>query len=532
MKLTKVIRQTTLDSVEGATAYDAIIVGSGAAGGLAAAHLTREGLSVLVLDAGLTPPVWQRPKSRGVNAAVRLMSRPKALQVLPSGVVWRAQTFLRAMGRDRQPVQSSCYAWPGLPNGFVDDVDNPYETPEDKPFNWIRAHHLGGRMVVPGHGKQYLRRSLAGFAAKSEANPGWPIDAEALAPWYETVERQLGLYGQNNGVEWVPDSHITHPLEPDPAQTHMMETIRQEWSGAKPVLGRYADPMDNMGQAAETGKLACRIGAVASRVCVSSDGRAEGVEFYDRRAERTVQAKAPIVFLCASSFETTRLLLNSRSGAFLVHSGSEGGPLGRYIMDHVSVKAEGMMPDRGIADKDFNLGNCVYMPRFDLRAGAPEGDHSGYGMRIYQVPGPGQQSYFTAVSDAEMLPRAENRLTLSNRRDRWGIPTLRISCAHSEREKTAIKDQVSAVEAVADVLKVKLNDAKIGASVPGSAIHEVGGARMGDDPETSVVDPNNQSWDAKGLYVTDGAVFPSIGLQNPTLTIMALTARACAHAVA
>ena len=529
MTLKRVIRQTTIESVEGAGHFDAIVVGSGASGGLAAYKMTKAGMRVLVLDAGLVPPLWQRPVSRTLNGLVKLVSNPIALQYLPARLTWKAREWLKLAGRHRQAVQSTCYAWEGLPDGFVDDLDNPYETPDEQSFNWIRTHNIGGRMVVPGHGRQYLRHSESDFSPSDSASPKWPVTLAEMAPWYEEVERLLQLSGQANGSEWVPDSLITNDISPGPAQRAIMHAIQEKWPEARPMLGRFADPLDSMAMAAETGQLACRTGAMAARLLVSGDQRAQGVEFYDKRERRRAKAHAPIVFLCASSFETTRLLLNSRQDGALRQTGAPDGPLGRYIMDHVSVKAEGLMPDRGMARADFDIGNCIYLPRFDLCSATARGTRRGFGVRLYRVPGPGDHSYFTAVSDAEMLPNAENRLTISDQRDRWGIPTLRIDYRLGRDEQYQMRDQVAAVRQISDMLDVRLNSAEIAASIPGSAIHEVGGARMGIDPAESVVDPNNQCWEAKGAYVTDGAAFASIGIQNPTLTIMALTARACAH---
>ncbi len=527
MELKHAIRETSLDRVETGSGFDAIIVGSGAAGGLASAQLTAAGLKVLVLDAGYLAPAWRRPVSRSLNALVQTLANPAALRWLPSKLIWKGRSLLKVAGRLRQPIQSRCYAWEGFANGFVDDRDNPYETPGDKPFDWIRARHLGGRMMAPAHGKQYLRHGAADFSAG-----GWPLEPGELDQWYQQVETKLGLRGQTNGSTWVPDSVIAHALEPDPAQARMMATITAKWPASDPILGRYSDPLASLQYAAQTGHLSCRTGAVVRRVLVGQTGRVDGVEYYDIRARRAVEVKAPIVFLCASTLETTRVMLNSRTETFLKDAGSETGALGRYIMDHVSVKVEGIMPDHGIPAGDFSTGNCVYLPRFDLRNGRQGEAKHGYGMRLYQIPGRPGTSYFTAVSDAEMLPRSSNHVALSDRKDRWGVPVLRISCAAGPEENEMADAQIQAIREITDAFDVTLTSTDIGPSRPGAAIHEVGGARMGTSPETSVVDRDNQCWDAKGLYLTDGAAFPAIGLQNPTLTIMALTARACAHATA
>jgi choline dehydrogenase-like flavoprotein len=199
-------------------------------------------------------------------------------------------------------------------------------------------------------------------------------------------------------------------------------------------------------------------------------------------------------------------------------------------MDHIYLKAEGVGPDVESGGDALGPSRCIYLPRFDLRDGATGAVGRGFGVRVYQSPhGPGQ-SYFVAAADSEMLPRPENRVTLSNGRDAFGLRTLRIECRHSDEERARAALLAEALEELAAAAEVRLKDPVGGPWTPGSAIHESGTARMGDDPAHSALDPHNQCWDVKGLYVTDGSAFPSQGIQNPTLTILALTARACAHA--
>ena len=175
---------------------------------------------------------------------------------------------------------------------------------------------------------------------------------------------------------------------------------------------------------------------------------------------------------------------------------------------------------------------CLYIPRFDARSSAVPNPGRGYGVQVYQSPGSGGQSHFAALSFGEMIPRPENRVTLDpRRRDAWGVPILHIDCAHSDIELARARDQTQALRDLADLAEVNLSRIHVAPAPPGSSYHECGTARMGTDPENSVVDPNNECWDAPGLYVTDGACFPSQGIQNPTLTILALTARACHRAL-
>lgn len=527
MRLADAIKRTHSTPIDEIGSIDAIVVGAGAAGGLAATLLCEAGLKTLVLDAGTVPSFLQRPITRTANSIVSNLANPEALRWVHPKLSWRGRQILKGFGQLRQPIQSKCYAWEGLPNGFVDDHDLPYETPDDKPFNWIRVRTLGGRMVVPSHGKQYLRHSSHDFAPADDLSPAWPIQPNELDPYYLVAEQRLQLKGQVNGSPWIPDSELSEHLTPDKPQATMMERIQSRWPAASPMLGRYSDPMRGLDSAASTGNLYCLKGAIAAQI-LTENGRASGVRFVEASSGRTRTARAPVVFLCASTLETTRLLLTSREA--INQTTALEGPLGRYVMDHVSVKAEGTMTSWGTEQQDFNLGNCVYLPRFERRDGDTSSTR-GYGMRLYQSPGPKGISYFTAVSDAEMYPRAENHVKLAERKDRWGIPILHIDVSHGEVEREMAKQQIAAVLDVSDLVDADLQSRDLGVSTPGAAIHEVGGARMGTDPADSVVDPNNEVWGVSGLFVTDGACFPSIGIQNPTLTILALTARACASVV-
>lgn len=525
--LSAAIDATTLEAAEASPHYDVIVVGAGAAGGLAAALLCEAGLKTLVLDAGWRPPFWQTPLRRTLSLALTTISDPRLMRVLPGGLVWRGEKILRSFGKWRQPVQSGCYAWPTAPELFVDDRENPYETPPDYPFNWVRARGLGGRMAVPTHGRQYMRHGVRDFRPVDGLAPNWPFAPDELAPWYELVERRLQLSGGVENSPWVPDSRLAEFRQPEPFELAMIASLKSRFPGANPMLGRYSPPMAALEAAAATGRLKCRQGAVAARVEIDGAGRACGVSFYDQRARRLCQARAPRVVLAASTLESTRILLMSQSERSPGGIGARSGALGRFLMDHVSIKVQGQGPGLETSGREIAVGACLYLPRFESRYSGQAGDGRGFGVRIYQSPGPSGKSHFTAVADAEMLPRAENRVRLSDRRDAWGLPILHIEARHSEPELALAKDQATALTEIADLAGVRLNEAPGAPSAPGSAIHECGSARMGDDPATSVLDPFNQCWDARNLYVVDGAAFPSEGIQNPTLTILALTARAC-----
>lgn len=529
--LYNVLRASTLDEVRAASPHDAVVIGAGAAGGLAAMLLAQSGLRVLVLDAGLPSSLLYAPVRRLTGGLVRRLSAPGCLDLLPRALIPRARGLVKILGRWRQPVQSQCYAWAAAPTAFVDDRDCPYVTAPDHPFVWIRARRLGGRVGVPGHGRQYYRLGPGDFGPCDGSSTSWPLQHNELDPWYAFVERRLGLSGMYDHLPFLPDSELANIVSPTPTEARLRDKIIARWMGARPILGRYAPPLDALEAAAQTGRLQCRQGAIVREICVDSSGRVRGVAWIDHRTGSEQQSSAPLVFLCASTLESTRLLMLSRSSQSPRGLGATSGVLGSYLMDHLCVAAEGFGTLQS-AEPAQQEGRCIYLPRFDARASAVPNTTRGYGVQIFQLPVSNSQFYFIAGSFAEMLPRLENRVTLDpKRRDAWGIPVLRIDCAYGETELNRARDQTRALRELAELAEVELTEIDEVPRPPGSAFHECGTARMGTDPANSVLDANNQCWDAHGLYVTDGACFPSQSYQNPTLTIMALTARACHHAL-
>jgi choline dehydrogenase-like flavoprotein len=510
-----------------AGAHDAIVIGAGAAGGLAALLLCEAGLKVLVLDAGWRASFAQAAPRRLTGAIVSGLADPKVASLLSPGVIYKARRALRLLGCFGQPVQTQCYAWERAPEFFVDDRRHPYVTAGQTRFAWLRVHALGGRLIVPGHGRQYYRFAPDDFAASDE-RPAWPICAEELALWYEAVEQRLALRGRQEGLATLPDSAIARPIEPALAEAELAARIAARWPRAHTVMSRYAPPLASLHAAAASGHLLCRQGALAR--AVETDGqRVCGVSWTDIASGATLSARAPLVFLCASTLESVRILLVSRSSRHPEGLGARSNVLGRFVADHAMVKLEGVggaLPGAPFMPED---GRCVYLPRFETR----DGDHEAprLSIQIYQSSGAPGTSFFNAVAFGDMGMRDQNRVTLDPERvDAWGAPVLRIACTHSGAERRAAEACSAALSEIAAFMGVR---AQAGAlAPPGMAVHECGGARMGEDPAASVLDPNNQCWDATGLYVTDGASFPSLGSHNPTLTIMALTARACAHALA
>jgi choline dehydrogenase-like flavoprotein len=503
------------DVVDVAGRHDAIVVGAGAAGGLAAWALAEAGLRVLVLDAGQ------------VRTPIRRLTRR-----LARGLTRRifGEAALTAIDRRRHAIQIQCYAWPSAPEAFVDDLDCPYVTPPNKLFVWLRARQLGGRWVIPAHGRQCYRLGPTDLAPADGRSPPWPLRAGELDPWYAAVERKLALSGNRDKLPWLPDGEISITRTPTPFESAAQRAIRKRWPGAHPVLARTAPPFDSLESAARTGRLCIRVGVVARKIEVTASGHVRGVVWIDCKSRREERASAPLVFLCASALESTRLLLLSGSSANPQGLGSASGVIGRFLMDHVRVRAEGT-GSPAMAEHAPGQGGNLYLPRFDARDLPSPAPGRGFGVQIAETATNAGKTV-TMASFAEMLPRAENRVTLDPiQKDAWGIPVLRIDCGHSPAELTQAREQASALREIANALGLTLSHIDAEAAAPGSANHECGTARMGSDPSNSVIDPHNECWEARGLYLTDAACFPSQGTQNPILTILALTARACDHAI-
>jgi choline dehydrogenase-like flavoprotein len=527
--LSEAIARTDLATLDRRRGFDAIVVGAGAAGGMAALQLTGAGLDVLVLDAGWPADVFEAPLRTTIAALVRGIADPRLQTRLPPGLVAAGTRALRLLGRIHQPIQARCFAWPLAPGAFVCDRDRPYSVERGAPFHWFRTEQLGGRMIVPGHGRQYWRMGPRDLRPTDGLSPAWPLEPDELARWYAYVEDLLGVRG-GPGEEVPPERQI----HPNPAERQALELIRRRWPALKPTIGRSAPPLDALGLAAASGRLHCRRGAVAAEVLVDAGGAAHGVSFVDRESRSMRAARAPLVFLCASTLESTRILLASEPPKGPI--GARSRALGRFLMDHVILSGEGVAGPLPSEPVENLPGRCLHLPRLDLREVGRDGgrgasDSRGHSAQLYRWSIGEGRSYFNCVSLAEMLPDPQNRARLDRENtDAFGLPTLQIRCRHGEAERRRGEDQAKVVRELGELFGVEFTRLLSAPAVPGAAIHECGAARMGDDPGTSVLDPHNQCWDVRGLYVTDGAAFPSQGGPNPTLTILALTARACAHA--
>ncbi|MFE1603289.1 GMC oxidoreductase [Methylobacterium sp. ID0610] len=530
--------------------FDAIVVGSGAAGGWAAKELTEGGMRVLLLEAGRNiDPIedFPQPNKAGHHLAVGnpLVARSKA--ALLGG----------------QFVQARCIAFSHLTQQFfVNDRENPYTTPPDKPFNWYRGRQVGGKLYL--WGRIVFRMSDDDFKAASRDGHGtdWPISYSDLAPHYDKVETFLGVNGTLEGIPGLPDGKYAKATTLNAPEKKFRALVGQAFPSARIIPTRFV--ANNLSRiplpiraAQETGLLTLRTDAIVEALDINeATGRATGVRYIDRITRQARSVRAKFVILCAGSIETLRILMNSRCNCHPNGVGNTSGRLGQNFMDAVHIALTGPHEDveaQTPADQtdafDFGKIGGFYVPPF--RAQEPVAGPYLRGFGIMGGIGRGYP-FWHLTAQGEMLPRPQNKVTLDPyKRDAWGIPAAHVDVTYSENEERMVADALATMKRMAAVAGLEPKATPIGkplhnlafkimrkrlvmksgASIPGSAIHEVGGAPMGTEAKNSVLDPYNRCWDADNVFVTDGACFVSSGAQNTTLTIMALTVRACAHII-
>jgi choline dehydrogenase-like flavoprotein len=549
--------------------YDAIVVGSGMTGGWAAKELTEAGLRTLVLDAGRptvpnqdyrehTPP-WEMP--------------------------FRGLGDRRAVER-RQAVQRNSVTFDEMSHQFwVDDVDNPYSTPANKAFHWFRARQVGGKSII--WGRQVYRWSDLDFEAnlRDGIAVDWPIRYADIAPWYDHVERFIGVTGQTEGLAHLPDGPFLPPMALNCVEQHVRDRMASRFGRERVLtIGRAAVLTER-----HNGRSPCHYCGPCHRGCVTRSyfssvnatlpaaqatgfltlapysvvrklvldektNRVTGVVVIDARTRETREHTARIVFLCASALESARILLNSATSRYPNGLANSSDQVGRNIMDHIKWGGATGTFD-GWTDRQ-TIGqrpNGIYVPRFRNVGSKHPAFIRGYGFQggagragweaATRAPGIGVElkKRLTELGPwtmnfggfGEMLPRAENRATLHPTLvDAWGIPSLHIECSWSDNELAIHRDMnVSAAELLEAAGARDIRPDARGPSTPGNTNHEMGTARMGRDPKTSVLNSWNQTWDVPNVFVTDGACMTSSGNQNPSLTYMALTARACHYAI-
>jgi choline dehydrogenase-like flavoprotein len=554
--------------------YDAIVVGSGITGGYAAMELTRKGLKTLVLERGpmvrhiadyptanMNP--WQAEYPRGQLPAAEL----DAVYPMQKRTGYAVTEFSKHF--------------------FVKDHEDPYT--ETQRFDWIRGYHLGGRSLT--WGRQTYRHSDLDFEANAKQGIAvdWPIRYADLAPWYDQVERFIGVSGQTEGLPQLPDGQFQPPMEMNCVEKAFKQKSEARFPERRITIGRAAHLTAPTAEQIALGRGKCQYRNLCVRGCpfgayFSSNAatlvaaertgnlvirpnsivtelihdpkkdRADGVRVLDAATGENTEFYAPVIFVCASALNTAWLLLNSTSRRFPNGFGNGSDQVGRNIMDHHLGVGAGAMVD-GFEDMYYSgrRPNGIYVPRFrNLGDKATERKdfirgfgYQGGAARLgwdREVPGVGAVRK-TALTEpgpwgirlggfGEILPYADNRMTLNHAvKDKHGLPTVTFDVSIRENEKAMRKDMAAAAAEMLEASGFKNVTAVDGDYGPGLGIHEMGTARMGRDPKTSVLNAHNQMWECKNVFITDGAAMVSASCVNPSLTYMALTARAAAFAV-
>lgn len=550
------------------THYDAIVVGSGITGGWAAKELGERGLRTLMLERGR----W-----------VENIKDFKTFRQPPYAFRFRLLGNQRLYVRDYYVQSRSTFFNEATQQFFVNDRLNPYSHPPDKPFTWIRGHQLGGRSITWGH--QSYRLSALDFEANARDGYGcdWPIRYHDLAKWYAHVERFIGVSGTAINAPTSPNGVYQPPMQMNVVERRFSDQAARLWPDRPVTMARTATLTQPIGscsacQYCDSCQRGCRINAyfctlsstlpaalATGKVSVQTNSivhsviydarrrRAVGVRVIDAKTRKMREYHGRIVILCASAFESVRILLNSADSHFPHGLANSSGVLGKYIMDQFfSNLITADSPGPSIPAYTGGRPAPLFIPRF-----SNVGSHRANYLRGYQVNGgssPGgweralaMKGVGTSFKDAirrtgpwstflvgqgECLPRAQNHLSLDPiLKDAWGIPALRIDMTYSSNETAMRKDMSTTLAEMleatghSNVREVPVDP------IPGSAIHEMGGARMGRDPKTSVLNAYNQTHDIPNLLITDGSAMSSSACANPSLTYMALTARACAHIV-
>ena len=545
--------------------YDAIVIGSGISGGWAAKELCEKGLKTLVLERGRIvehvvdyPTMNLDPWDMELRGGLTPEEQEKHYKNIRSGWV----------GKDTE------HFW-------ADDAANPYT--ETKPFLWLRGHQMGGRSLL--WGKQTYRWSDLDFEANAKDGNGvdWPIRYKDIKPWYTYVEKFAGISGEAMNLPQLPDSHFLPPMEMNCVEKHIKGRIEKEFSDRNMIIGRCAhltQPHNGRGQCQNRNRCSrgCPYGAyfssnavtlppanasgnltirpysiVQSLIYDEAKEKVTGVRIIDSETNEAIEYSSKIIFVNASTLSTTQILLNSKSSRFENGLGNDSGELGHNLMDH-TYRVGAMGKVEGFDDKYYKgrRPNGIYIPRYvnidensksdkfvrgfgfqgeGFRGGNPANIESFGADYKDSILKPGPWEFFI-TGFAECLPYHDNQVTLNGDvLDKWGQPTLSIDAEFKANEK-ALNKQIQE-DAVEMLQKVGLKDI-LGFDKehpPGYGVHEMGTARMGRDPKTSVLNDFNQVHAAKNVFVTDGACMTSSSCVNPSLTYMALTARAANHAV-
>ena len=557
-------------ATEQSVQYDAIVIGTGVSGGWAAKELCEGGLKTLVLERG-----------RMVNH----IEDYHTANLDPWDQELKGDTTTEEKARQLKQARSGYTTRNETKHWFVDDIDHPYN--ETKRFDWLRGYHVGGRSIM--WGRQSYRLSDLDFTANKRDGHGvdWPIRYKDIAPWYSYVEEFVGISGEALNLPQLPDSVFEPPMELNCVEEHLKESMAENFdrvltigrvahiTSDKPREGRskcqsrnrcsrgcpfgayFSSNSSTLPAAQRTGNMTLRPNSIAYEIMYDADKKkATGVKIIDAVTKEKIEFKADIIFCCASAVASASILLQSKSDRFPNGLGNDSGELGHNIMDHhLGAGASGKI--EGFEDKYYfgRRPNGVYIPRF-VNLGDKASENKNF-LRGYGYQGRGSRGDHSQVNKklaygaefkeeilkpggwrmgiggfGECLPYHDNKMTLDyDRLDQWGLPTITFSAEWKENEYAMRKDMIN--QAVSMLEKANFKDISIWDNVaaPGIGIHEMGTARMGRDPKTSVLNKYNQIHTVPNVYVTDGSAMASSGCQNPSLTYMALTARAANHAV-
>lgn len=557
-----------IDSVKART-FDAIVIGSGISGGWSAKELTERGLKTLVLERG-------RDVKHNVDYPTTNM--------MPWEFKHRGEVPEHI--QKENPVVSRCYAFrEDSQHFFVKDQEHPYI--QEKPFDWIRGYQVGGKSLLwARHTQRWSDFDFEGPARDGFA-VDWPIRYNDLAPWYSHVEKFAGISGNKDGLPELPDGEFLPPLELTCVEKYFKEQLAQHYKNRHLIIARcahitqpqeihlqqgraqcqhrtlcqrgcpfggyFSSNSSTLPWAAKTGNLTLRPGSVVHSILYDdSKGKATGVRVIDAITKEAVEYYAPIIFVNASALNTNLILLNSTSSRFPNGLGNDSGVLGKYIAFHnyrgrVSAEYDGFKE----STTEGRRPTSGYIPRFrnvhkqetDFLRGYAAGlstsrydeqSREGLGVRLKEQLAKTKLGPWKVGSHmmGETIPKETNYVTLDNREtDDWGMPRLRISVDYDDNDKKMMADffeQLTEMYTKAGFTNIKTNDIN---HAPGLDIHEMGGVRMGHDPNTSLLNKWNQLHACKNVFVTDGACMTSTATQNPSLTYMALSARAVDYAV-
>ncbi|EQB30291.1 GMC oxidoreductase [Sphingobium ummariense] len=546
--------------------YDAIVIGSGISGGWAAKELTEKGLRVLMLDRGHMVEHGEDYTYDGKPAY-----EVPARNIMPDPLK-QSDYFIAQHG----------YVRPSNQAFYNNDRLNPYDYGAGSKFYWIRPGAIGGKSLI--WGRWSFRWSPADFEANKREGIGgdWPIRYEDLAPWYSYVEKYIGVSGSRENLPYLPDSEFQPPMPMNIAEKWMKQRLETQFPGRKMINARLSNitqdkPEQNrtkcqlrnqcgngcsfgayfstqavtLPAARATGRLTLRSDAVVTSLDYDpATKKVTGVRFVDTKTGQAETVTARLVFLCASALASTQILMNSRpAGSGKSHFDSSG-TLGRYVMDHIfRVGVKGDIPGMEEFIEYGRRPGGIYVPRFrNIGDGEDVGFKRGYGYQgsAYREPSrpvgfgasmkQGMRKYggwkFEMGAFGECLPYEDNHVALNpDKTDRFGMPLMQFHVTFRDNEMRMMADAREQGEKMLRAAGLTNVTSSVREHVPGDAIHEMGGARMGADPRASVLNQWSQAHDAGNLFVTDGAQMASISCVNPSLTFMALTARAVDHAV-